>query len=180
MPTMGMAERMRRLKFLGHEFLTWLLVKSALNDQVFRLPDGREVEVFFERAVTLQGENPAREMSSIRVNDPTDSEEVRLALSLGKQVGRARIKMVFQGREYEFVLDSTLALKSVRLPETQFDPLDVLAEKAEAALELEEIVHDLFITFVRMRLDPDRWVSEVDEVTAWVKEGRPTLLEQRA
>lgn len=173
MTTVSMADRMRRAQFLGREFLTWLMVRSAQNDQVFRLSDGREVEVFFERALTLEGENPAREMSTIRVDDPTDSEEVRLALSLGKKVGRARVKIVFQGREVEFVLDSALALKSVRLPETPLavDPLEVLVAKAEAARELEDVIHDLFIAFVRMRLDPVRWAREMDEVTAWVRGG---------
>lgn len=171
--TLSMADRMRRVQFLGQEFLTWLMVRSAQNDQVFRLPDGREVEVFFERALTLEGENPAREMSTIRVDDPTDSEEVRLALSLGKKVGRARIKMVFQGRESEFVLDSALTLKSVRLPEIPLavDPLEVLAGKADAASELEDTIHDLFTAFVRIRLDPQRWAVELDEVTAWVGSG---------
>lgn len=173
MTALSMADRMRRAQLLGREFLTWLMVRSAQNDQVFRLSDGREVEVFFERALTLEGENPAREMSTIRVDDPTDSEEVRLALSLGKKVGRARVKMVFQGREYEFVVDSTLALKSVRFPETPLavDPVEVLTDKAEAARELEDVLHDLFIAFVRMRLDPQRWTVELDEVTAWVGGG---------
>ncbi len=173
MTALSMADRMRRAQFLGREFLTWLMVRSAQNDQVFRLSDGREVEVFFERALTLEGENPAREMSTIRVDDPTDSEEVRLSLSLGKKVGRARLKMVFQGREVEFVLDSALTLKSVRLPETPLavDPLEVLADKADAARELEDVIHDLFTAFVRMRLDPERWTVELDEVTAWVGGG---------
>ncbi len=170
MNAVSLADRMRRVQFMGREFLTWLMVRSAQNDKVFRLADGREVEVFFERALTLEGENPAREMSTIRVDDPTDSEEVRLALSLGKKVGRARLKVVFDGREYDLVLDSTLALKSVRLPEAPLavEPLEVLAEKAQACRELEDTVSALFTAFVRLRLDPERWSAEMDEVTAWV------------
>lgn len=170
MTVMNVADRMRRVQFLGREFLTWLMVRSAQNDSIFALPDGRQVEVFFERALTLEGENPVREMSTIRVDDPTDSEEVRLALSLGKKVGRARVKMVLQGREFEFVVDSALTLKSVRLPETTLavDATEVLTEKAEAARELEEALHGLFTAFIRMRLDPERWTRELDEVTAWI------------
>lgn len=173
MTAISMADRMRRAQFLGREFLTWLLVRSTQNDSIFQLSDGREVEVFFERALTLEGENPAREMSTLRVDDPTDSEEVRLALSLGKKVGRARAKMVFQGREYEFVVDSALTLKSVRLPENALavDPVEVLTEKADAARELEDTLHDLFTAFVRVRLDPARWAAELDDVTAWVGGG---------
>jgi len=171
MATASMAERMRRAQFLGEEFLTWLLVRSAQNDSVFRLPDARAVEVFYERALTLQGQNPAREMSTIRVDDPTDSEEVRLALSLGKKVGRARIKMVLDGREYEFILDSSLGLRSVRLPETPLplDPMEGLAEKADLFRELEDTLHDLFAEFLRLRLDADRWNAELDAITAWVR-----------
>lgn len=165
-----MTDKMRRVGFLGREFLTWLMVRSALRDNVFDLGRGRKVEVFFEKALTLEGVDPAREASTIRVEDPTNSEEVRIALALGKLVSRARLKVVIEGLEYELTLDCTLGLKTVRLPEaaTALDAVEAVAERSDAANKLEETLYSLFLQFVKVRLDTPKWQQELDEITAWV------------
>jgi hypothetical protein len=84
MVEMSQADKIRRTTFLGREFLTWLMFRSSRDEGVFSLDNGEVIEVFFERALTLDGENPAREMSALKVDDPTQSEEVLLSLLLGK------------------------------------------------------------------------------------------------
>ncbi len=177
---MSLADKIRRTAFLGREFLTWLMFRSARDEGVFRLEGGEVVEVFFERALTLDGENPAREMSSLKVDDPTRSEEVLLSLRLGKKVSRARLQLIKEGREFGFVLDSAgLGLRSVKLPETQaLDPVEAMAEKAGLCSELEDAVHELFARFIRLRLDADAWAAEAAPVADWIEGLRPEAREE--
>ena len=173
MQEMSLADKIRRTAFLGREFLTWLMFRSSHDEGVFRLDNGEVVEVFFERALTLDGENPAREMSALKVDDPTRSEEVLLSLRLGKKVSRARLQLIREGREFAFVLDSAgLGLRSVKLPETQaLDPVEAMAEKAGLCSELEDVIHELFVRFIRLRLDPDTWAAETAPIAAWIEGG---------
>lgn len=168
---MSLADKIRRTQFLGREFLTWLMARSARDEGVFHLDSGEVVEVFFERALTLDGENPARERSAMKVDDPTHSEEVRLSLRLGKKVSVARLMMVKDGNEFTFVLDGAgLSLRSVKLPDVQaLDAVEAMAEKATLCTELEDAVHDLFTRFVRTRLDPEAWDAELAPIAAWIE-----------
>jgi hypothetical protein len=170
MVDMSLADKIRRTQFLGREFLTWLMARSAREDGIFHLGNGEVLEVFFERALTLDGENPARERSAMKVDDPTNSEEVRLSLRLGKKVSMARLMVVKDGREFTFVLDGgSLSLRQVKLPDTQaLDPVEGMAEKSALCAELEDAVHDLFAQFVRLRLDPEAWAAEARPVGAWI------------
>lgn len=162
-------EKLRRIEFLGREFLTWLLTSSAQNDNVFRLKDGRVVEVFFEKAITLEGEDPAKEMTTLRLEDPTLSEEVLTALSLGKKVSKARVRVVFEGREFTASLDSALTLRALRLPEvSSADAVEALGERNTLTNEVEGLVQSLFLTFLETRLDQERWSKEIDAITAWI------------
>lgn len=178
MPELSMADKLRRTHFLGREFLTWLMYRSVKDDGVFRLPDGTSVELFFERALTLDGDNPAREMSTIKVDEPAISEEVMLSLRLGKKVSRARLNLLVQGREYAFVLDGALQMRSIKLPDsTAMDPVEALAERAAACKELEDVVHALFLRFVRLRIDLKAWEREAAGIRRWLEPG-PHFVEE--
>jgi hypothetical protein len=168
---MSLADKIRRTQFLGREFLTWLMARSARDEGVFHLADGEVVEVFFERALTLDGENPARERSAMKVEEPVHSEEVRLSLRLGKKVSVARLLVVKEGREFAFVLDGAgLSLRSVKLPDVQAtDVVEGMAEKATVCSELEDAIHDLFVQFVRLRLDPEAWEAEAAPIAEWIE-----------
>lgn len=173
---LSMADKLRRTQFLGREFLTWLMFRAAQDDGIFRDEEGDVVEVFFERALTLDGENPAREMSTIKVDEPTRSEEVMLSLRLGKKVSRARLTLVTEGREYALVLDAaSLTMRSIKLPDAPaMDPIENMVEKTEYCRDLEDVVHRLFVRYVRMRLDPDAWADEAAAIAGWLA-GTPPL-----
>ena len=164
-----MADKLRRTQFLGREFLTWLLFKSYRNDGLIALGDDN-VEVYFERAVTLDGDNPAREMATIKVDEPTQSEEVRLSLKLGKKVSRARISIVIEGKEYVTTIDSaTLGLKSLRLPDVKdMDFAEIMEETANLTDAVEDVIQGLFVTFVKMRLDETEWSHEAEAISHWI------------
>lgn len=172
MPELSMADKLRRTHFLGREFLTWAMYRSVRDNGVFRLDDGSAFELYFERALTLDGDNPAREMSTIKVDEPAISEEVMLSLRLGKKVSRARLSLVRDGREYSFVLDQTLQLRSIRLPETvAIDLVEGMEERASHCQELEDTVFALFVTFVRLRIDQDAWAREAAGIRQWLEPG---------
>jgi len=165
-----MTDKLKRTKFLGTEFLTWLLYHSATDEGVFTLEGGKDVQVIFERSINLEGDNPAREMTNIKVDDPTESMEVMLSLRLGKKVACGRILIVVEGKEYSLVLDaSALSLRSVKLPDViAGDLIESWAEKAEYTAELEDIVHGLFLRFVRLKMDQDAWTLEVSRMSKWI------------
>ncbi len=170
MVEMSMADKLRRTQFLGREFLTWLMFRSSRDEGVFKLPDGTVAEVFFERVMTLDGENPAREMSTIKVDDPTQSEEVMLSLRLGKKVSRARMVLLIAGHEYSLVLDgATLSMRSVKLPDALApDFSELMAERSSLAGELEDTIHNLFLHFVRLRIHTKKWSREADAIRQWL------------
>lgn len=169
MTEMSMAERMKRVQFLGREFLTWLLFRTKQDNGVFR-PNDQVVEVFFERALTLEGNNPALEMSTLKVEDPVQSEEVMLSLRLGKQISRARLTLLAQGREYNFVLDgSTMSVRSLKTQDPATDDfVDAMNERAESLTVLEDTLHNLFISFIRLRIDARKWSKEVEAIRRWL------------
>ena len=170
MPDMSLSDKVRRTEFLGREFLTWLMFRSARDEGVFRMPEGDAIEVLFERALTLEGENPAREMSAIKVEDPSESEEVLLSLRLNKKVSRARITVIADSREYHLQLDaSTLALRSVKLPDLgATDPVDALAEQSATLTDLENLIYRLFTHFMQLRLDAKLWANETGACARWL------------
>jgi recombination associated protein RdgC len=167
---LSMADKLRRTQFLGREFLTWLLWRSVRDEGVFKLADGTIVELFFERALTLDGDNPAREMATLKVDDPAQSEEVMLSLRLGKRVSRARLLVLTGGREFTFVVDgATLGLRTLRLPDAMgADPAEIQVERAGLCREIEDVVHELFAQFVRMRIDPAAWAPQAQGVRDWL------------
>ena len=67
---LSMSDKIRRTQFLGREFLTWLMFKAAQGDGVFYDENGKITEISFERALTLDGENPAREMKHHQGGQP--------------------------------------------------------------------------------------------------------------
>ena len=167
---LSLSDKIRRTEFLGREFLTWMMFRSARDEGVFRMTEGDVIEVLFERALTLEGENPAREMSSIKVDDPVVSQEVLLSLRLNKKVSRARITVMADGCEYHLLLDAaTMSLRGVKLPDlVATDPIEALTEQSATLTAIEDTIHRLFIQFMRLRLDAAAWAEETGAASRWL------------
>jgi len=164
------AEHARRTEFLGREFLTWMMARSARDRESFKLPSGETFDVVFERAVTLDGQNPAKDRSLLKVDEPTESEEVRLSLRLGKQVSVARVNLIHDGREFHLtILAADLGLRGIRLPEMEGDDPDAaMPFRMDLCDQVEALVQGLFLSFIRLRLDPEAWKREVASIGRWV------------
>lgn len=106
------------------------------------------------------------------------SEEVMLSLRLGKKVSRARLVVVSEGWEFSLVLDAAnLGMRSVKLPDIPaFDAIEHLIEKTELLSTLEDIIHNLFVRYVRIRIDQDAWSQEALAIGNWIANG--PLLEE--
>jgi hypothetical protein len=164
------AEDSRRTEHLGREFLTWMMARSARDRESFVLPTGETFDVVFEQAVTLDGQNPARDRSVLKVDDPAGSEEVRLSLRLGKQVSVARVNLVHDGREFHLTIQAAgLGLKGIRLPEMEEDDPDAaMPFRMDLCDQVESLVQNLFLSFIRLRLDPEAWNRELASIDRWV------------
>ncbi|HOU52374.1 MAG TPA: hypothetical protein PLQ97_00385 [Myxococcota bacterium] len=164
------SEHARRTEFLGREFLTWMMARSARDRESFTLPSGETFDVVFERVVTLDGQNPAKDRSVLKVDEPTESEEVRLSLRLGKQVSVARVNLIHEGREFHLTIHGAdLGLRGIRLPDTEGDDPDAaMSFRMDLCDQVEALVQGLFLSFVRIRLDPEAWERELASIGRWV------------
>ncbi|HNZ04721.1 MAG TPA: hypothetical protein PLZ31_08405 [Myxococcota bacterium] len=169
MPEITMADKLHRTEFLGREFLTWLFFRSCRDRENITV-DGASYRVHFERMMTLDGENPATEMSTIKVDEPSQSDEVLLSLKLGKKVSRCRMIITVDGVDYTTGFDSaTLSFKSLKMPAVKGSEMaDIVDEKMELTNAVEDALHSLFVHFVRLRLDSDTWDREAGEIADWI------------
>lgn len=170
MSEITMADKLHRTEFLGREFLTWLFFKSCREQENINVGDAT-YRVHFEKAMTLDGENPATEMSTIKVDEPSQSDEILLSLKLGKKVSRCRLVITVDGSEFTTGIDSsTLALKSLKLPTVKGGEFgEILDEKMALTDSVEEALHNLFVHFVRIRLDNDEWAREAEDIANWIE-----------
>lgn len=159
----------KRARFLGQEFLTWLLVKSSTKDGVFDLDGGDPVELVFNKSIYLQDPGGA-DATMVKTEETAEAEEVRLAIRHGKKVTAARVALILDGRKFELDLNADLApMRGLRFPDTlSMEPEEVLQERANMLDEVVDAVGRLYSHFLRIRVDPARWGPELDEITAWI------------
>jgi recombination associated protein RdgC len=167
-------------RFLGREFLTWLLYR--LEEEGGRLVvDGDVIELALGDRVVLQeaGDRSAR----LTLVDEGDMRpEMGAGLRRGKLMDRARISITRGERRFELSLDGgLLTYDSLRCP--KLGPRDAsLRDDPRAAFEndlflrladVEEaigILDRLYATFCETRVSP-RWESEtLPTLRDWIAE----------
>lgn len=163
-----MSDKLHRTAFLGQEFLTWLLFRSFMGGVITGDDDTYGISI--SKAIVLDGQNPARERTSIKVDEPTQSGEVMLSLKLGKKVSKIRALFVIDGGEFEVVLNSEdLHPRSLRVPETRgADFMDVIDERFELMDKFNDALADIFCTFIRLRVNERAWTIEAAEIEEWI------------
>jgi hypothetical protein len=149
---------------LGPEFLGWLWFQAEqLGGWLFQAEQGEEADCTYGFEGKLQLEDPDRgTVDHFRTPEPTQLEEARAALRLGRVVTWARLWLKEGERDYAFTLHgSTFDCKAVKLPtllcrgeEEQFFEQLYLME------ELDRILGRLFDSFLQERTTP-RWEAEV-------------------
>ncbi len=168
----------REKRFIGQEFLTWLWYRSDSQGSVVSIEDGRDAEVSFERFMTLEGgEGDARESVTCR-GLRAELHEAKTALQAGKKVSRAHIRLAVQDLQWKFTIDAaTLDISGLKVPKTvsageeDGDDLSFEGRVLERAYMLEQAidaVDALFGTFLKHRLDAEKWTEEKKGLKQWI------------
>ncbi|MFZ4578652.1 MAG: hypothetical protein ACOYOB_09700 [Myxococcota bacterium] len=168
-----MAETSReRYAFLGREFLTWLWYESAHNNSRVQTDTFGAVQVEFGQRLTLETGGNVREGSTVSADAPTETEEARTALRTGKKVSRARLILEVADKHYELGIDAeTLTLSQLKLPVVSGgEDLWRIEERLKLLDEVEAIIDELYVAFVRLRRDEEAWGRVREAMREWVLE----------
>ncbi|MCP4161192.1 MAG: hypothetical protein GY760_14050 [Deltaproteobacteria bacterium] len=143
-----------RYKFLGHEFLTWLLFK--IEEQETDLEVGSKV--VFEKTVDESVER-------ITINgDEAGLEEGKIALSKGSKV--TEIELVFKSGEYQWrftIQGESFNFKGLKAPSTESlknkDEYEgAILEKHYLNTKVMDYIKSKYKEFLGLRISNDWWV----------------------
>lgn len=157
--------------FLGRDFLTWLWFKSETNEGRFKLDLAGDVEVWFDGPLTLQSEGSVGAEKVVCSSDALT--EARLALSEGRKVAQATLRIRSGSDEWVCVIDSLwMNLRSVKPPKTAGgDDYDAQFYERVFLLErLTAVIDDLYSAFLSLRLSPEWRKEELPALRAWSRE----------
>ncbi len=168
---MDLVSRIANTRFLGREFLTWLWYRSELQEGLFRLGEDRTIEVWFDARLTLEALGDIKEQNVIKSESPTETEEARASLQTGKQVKEARLRVVYDQKQWTATIKADdLSLHGLKLPAVlSREEDDQVYERFELLEEIEDLMDDLFGVFRTIRLDDDAWRPEVAAIRDWVR-----------
>ncbi len=158
-----------RFSFLGREFLTWLWFEAERNGGRVDVGD-QTYGVEFAQKLVLESGGTLREGSTVQAEAPSQAEEARTALRVGKKVARARLVLSLGERQFSFNLDAeTMAISNAKLP-TELGVRDAAGLDERVALldQLEAAVDGLYVAFVRMRSHEATWGPVRDAMRGWV------------
>ena len=163
-----------RFKFLGHEFLTWLLFVLNTDPAVFKTLDAEFISLESGNRIVLENhKNDAAESITIKGNDP-DLKEGFQALAKGALVSELNLILTLANHRWQFTLKGeSFHLNNFKPPYA--GPVEK-AEEIEGAV-LEKIylfekciafIDAVYSYFIRQRLTT-QWVeTTVPSIKAWV------------
>jgi hypothetical protein len=166
--------------FLGQEFLTWLWLSSEENGRVMRLPDGQEVEVWFENKLQLALGNgqSKRSVSITTPEEPTDSDwrEAYTAIEQNKKVIKGTLRVKSSGADWRLTLPhDTLGPQGIKLSKAQDAQGDEeegrmgkVLERLASTAELVSILEGLFAIFIKLRVSPEWETVELARLKAFL------------
>ncbi|MCA9539697.1 MAG: hypothetical protein KC620_12460 [Myxococcales bacterium] len=158
----------RRLAFLGWEFLLWLWFRSeavggfALGEDAF--------DVRFEDHLVL-ADPLAAEVIRFKGVAPTQTPEARLALRRGKRVAEAKLRVIVGDQEWSFVFRAAdFTMRAVKLPNVLAkDDSERLAERMYLLGQLEQRFDQLYRAFLAVRTSW-RWaIEELPALRRWMR-----------
>jgi recombination associated protein RdgC len=170
-------QRVKETEFLGKEFLLWLWSRSENNAGLFALSDGRKAELWFDGKMTLSSESD-RGTDTITCSGPSPwMEEARFALTEGKMITKAALKLYVGENQWSFVLDSEWlnfrSLKTIGVVQDKAkDPDGLFYEKVFLTEQAVEVMDAIFEAFINLRLSPKWGEEEVPRIQKWMKEGK--------
>ncbi len=166
---MDLVAAVKRLDFLGQEFLSWLWFVAEREGGMVRLPDGSPVEIEPINQVTLSsGQGPAGFTVACRGRQAA-GPEAREALRQGRRVTRAGFLIRTEDAAWQVTIDAaTLSLTGVRpAPDPDSDDADPL-DRLLGIRDLVKIIEGMFGMFLDVRLD-ERWeAEELPALRRWI------------
>ena len=181
---MDLVDLITKKRFLGQEFLTWLWYKSEERGGSVSLPGRGDVTVIFEKHMLLEyGEGQDQEKVICR-GLQTELKEARAGLSLAKKPEQARLRLIWDDREFGLTLTAAVfEFRNIRLPKTvdQSDEGDGPEHLEARILErialfelLCDLVLELFGLFISIRCASE-WQQELVHIREWIAEGSQHL-----
>jgi hypothetical protein len=168
---MDLIAAVKRLEFLGQEFLIWLWFMAEREGGLVRLPDAGPVEIEPINQVTLtSGQGQGGFTVACRGNRAA-GPEAREALRQGRRIIRAGFSIRTEEGAWQATVDAaTLSLTGVRpamgpdADQDETDPLDRLL----LIRDLVKIVEGMFEMFLAIRLEA-RWeAEELPALRRWI------------
>ena len=171
---MDLIDKINNTRFLGKEFLTWLWFRSEQNEGLIQAGDMETVELWFDDKLVLSGADGS-EQGIIRGEAPTEGPEARAALSMGKKVAEAKLRVIKGQRKWSLnIKGDTLAMSGTRIPALLTREEDDQAfERFYLIEEVNDIVLALYRGFVELRLDKEKWGAELETMRAWAQSAPP-------
>lgn len=160
--------------YLGQDFLTWLWFHTETRQCLVQSTHGEEFVLCLEQKVSvLGGEGPAKD-TAVCSGPASSLREARLGLRMGKKVDQAKFRITLQENDWELQLKaedfslSGLKTPKVRRFEQDEDPEGELLEKIYLLEKVWELLDDMYLQFLRLRLGPD-WEQEAGRLARWIK-----------
>jgi recombination associated protein RdgC len=174
---MQILDKVRQTEFLGRDFLVWLWFRSELQIGQFDLGEAGKVEIWFDNRMTLKSEGEEAAETLTCTGENSEMREARFALTEGKKITQARIKLIMGDDEWSFMLDSTwMNFKSLKTPrvvqDRSEDPDGIFYEKMFLIERPVAVVDALFGDFIRLRLAPEWETEELPALIQWIHEGK--------
>lgn len=179
---MDLVDLIAEKRFLGQEFLTWLWYKSDTRGGSVELPGYGDIQLVFGKHMLLEYGEGETHQKIICQGLQSELNEARTGLRMGKKLEQARVTLV-QG-DYEWnltVKGSMLELRSVKPPKSidgadESDELSAVEGRILEKIGMYELVartiDDLFRLFLKLRISPSAWESELGKIQAWVQKER--------
>lgn len=158
-------------RWLGNDFLTWLLTQCGTGHATIRTPAG-VVTVLVNKSLKLECPRGQTGTAKFTHTGPSRMPEVIQALKAGKLPRSAGLILVNAGEQYELTLaGDQWAITAGKVPKPEDkakDKAQAEVQRLEAVRQMLETVEDLFLTFTRMRSHPERMAGVVGEFRTWV------------
>jgi len=168
---MELIERMRRVDFLGHEFLTWLWFRAETQSGPFDLGgETGALALWFEDKLVVGSTTVDAQENLFKGGHPSTSLEARTALRLGKLASEAKLRVVRETQEWAFTFRAAdLSVASVRIPAVLANEADDHLYERMYLLELlHTMLKGLFGLFLRLRASPAWAAEELPRLRRWV------------
>lgn len=160
-PHLPASDKATDLRFLGREFLTWLLFAAKPGD-----------EVAIGQRVRLQALGDTVRDIAMAGLAPSEAADVRYAIAGGHHVRSVEVLFTQGDEVFTVTIDAeTMDLSRAKLPDLEYDSNeDALLFRLEALTDLVRLVASQYAGFVAMRSNPAKWRPVVDRMRAWMSE----------